>query len=152
MIPIWLPITLIMLCSFLFLVWKYYSITIINPRSQFLGQEREYILRHYLFGDKIIQNCLKTDATISMIIIYFWDKKLKKKISFPGIWYNSNEKDTNLTFLAQKMHFSLNVFRMTVIALVSVMNHYHTNGLHLFWDTLYILWEIRYLMGIFHNY
>ena len=27
---------------------------------------------------------------------------------------------------------------MTVIALVSVINHNHINGLHLFWDTLYI--------------
>ena len=27
---------------------------------------------------------------------------------------------------------------MTAIALVSVINHYHINGLHLFWDTLYL--------------
>ena len=37
--------------------------TTINPRSQCLEQERKNILRHYLFGDKIIQNCLKIDAT-----------------------------------------------------------------------------------------
>ena len=36
------------------------------------------------------------------------------------------------------MHFLLDVFQMTAIALVSVINHYHINGLHLFWDTLYI--------------
>ena len=29
-------------------------------------------------------------------------------------------------------------FQTTVIALVSVINHYPINGLHLFWDTLYI--------------
>ena len=39
-----------------------------NPRSQYLGQK---IFRLYLFGDKIIQNSLKTDATINMIIIYY---------------------------------------------------------------------------------
>ena len=32
----------------------------------------ENILRHYLFGDKIIENCLKIDATDLMI--YDWDK------------------------------------------------------------------------------
>ena len=40
-----------MLCSFLFQIWKY------------LGEERKNILRHYLIGDKIIQNCPKIDAT-----------------------------------------------------------------------------------------
>ena len=51
------------MCSFFFQIWKYYTITIINSRSQFLGQERKNILRHDIFGDKIIQNCLKIDAT-----------------------------------------------------------------------------------------
>ena len=40
--------------------------------------------------------------------------------------------------LAQRMHFLQNLFQMTAIALVSVLNYYHINGLHLFWDTLYI--------------
>ena len=39
-------------------------------------------------------------------------------------------------FLFQRRHFLLHVFQMTAIALLSVMNRYHTNGLHLFWDTL----------------
>ena len=39
--------------------------------------------------------------------------------------------------LAQKMHFLQHVFQMTANALVSVINHYHVNGLHLFWNTLY---------------
>ena len=43
--------------------------------------------------------------------------------------------------LAQRMHFLLDVFEMTAITLVSVINHYHINGLHLFWDNLYkIVW------------
>ena len=39
--------------------------------------------------------------------------------------------------LAQRMHFLQDMFQMTAIALVSVINHNHINGLHLFWDTLY---------------
>ena len=35
-------------------------------------------------------------------------------------------------FLAQKMHFLQNVFQMNTIALVSVINPYHINGLHLY--------------------
>ena len=31
------------------------AMTTINPRTQFFVQERKNILRHYLFGDKIIQ-------------------------------------------------------------------------------------------------
>ena len=38
--------------------------------------------------------------------------------------------------LAQKMPFLQDVFQMTTIALVSVINH-HINELSLFWDTLY---------------
>ena len=38
--------------------------------------------------------------------------------------------------LAQRMHFLLNVFQMTAIALVSVIDHIH--GSHLFWDIRYV--------------
>ena len=34
--------------------------------------------------------------------------------------------------VAQRMHFLQDVFQMTTIALVSIINHYHINGLHLF--------------------
>ena len=40
-------------------------------------------------------------------------------------------------YLTERMNFLQDVFQMTVIALVSVINHYHINGMHLFWDTLY---------------
>ena len=40
--------------------------------------------------------------------------------------------------LVQRMHFLQDVFQMTAITLVSVINHYHINWLHLFWDTQYI--------------
>ena len=67
-----------MLCFFFFVSdFKKYTITTINPWSQCLGQEKKNILRHYLFGEKIIQNCLKMQL-INMIIISYWDKKLKK--------------------------------------------------------------------------
>ena len=33
---------------------------------------------------------------------------------------------------------------MTAVALVSVINHYHINGLHLSWDTLYLTKGERY--------
>ena len=38
------------------------EITTINPWLQCLGQERKNILCHFLFEDKIIQNCLRIDA------------------------------------------------------------------------------------------
>ena len=39
--------------------------------------------------------------------------------------------------LAQRMHFLKDMFQITAIALVSVINHCHINGLHLFGDTMY---------------
>ena len=39
--------------------------------------------------------------------------------------------------LIQTMHFLQYVFHITAIALVSIMNHYHINGLHQFWDIIY---------------
>ena len=33
------------------------------------------------------------------------------------------------------MYFLQDMFQMTAIAFVSVINHYHINGLHLFGDT-----------------
>ena len=35
------------------------------------------------------------------------------------------------------MHFLQGVFQMTAIAFIWIINNYHTNGLHLFWDTPY---------------
>ena len=88
---------------------------------------------------------------INMIMIYHWDKKLKK-IACHGSWYNNNLKNNNIDLmsLAQRMHFLLDGFQMTAITLVSVINPYHINGLHLFWDSLYYLtqrWGIRRLIS-----
>ena len=38
---------------------------------------------------------------------------------------------------ALRMHFLQDVFQMITFALVSVINQFHINELHLFWDTLY---------------
>ena len=46
---------------------------------------------------------------------------------------------------AQRMHFLQDMFQMTAIVPVTVINHYHINGLHLFWDTLY------YVHILFHE-
>ena len=73
------------------------------------------------------------------MMIYYWDKKLtKKNIKCPGSWYNNNLKNINLMFLAEMMHFLQDMFQITTIAPISVIYHYHINGLHLFWNTLYI--------------
>ena len=40
--------------------------------------------------------------------------------------------------LAERVHFLQDVLQMTAIAFVSVINHYHINWLHQFWDTLYL--------------
>ena len=69
-----------------------------------------------------------------MIMIYYWYKKLKK-------WLHVLEaditikKNTDLMSLAQRILFS-DMFQMTPIVLVSVINHYHINGSYLFCDTL----------------
>ena len=65
-------------------------ITIIIPRSQCLGQKRENIFCHCLFGEKIIENSLKIDAT------HLYDNDLllrletQKKIACTGSYYNNN--------------------------------------------------------------
>ena len=38
--------------------------------------------------------------------------------------------------LAQRMYFLQDVYQMTAIAFVTVIIHYHINGVYLFWDTL----------------
>ena len=45
---------------------------------------------HYLFGDKIIQDCLKIDATHLYNNDLFLRQETKKKIACPGSWSNNN--------------------------------------------------------------
>ena len=61
-----------------------------------------------------------------IIMIYYWEKKLKKilyVLESDIIAIKNN--DLSLT---QRMHFLRDVFKMTAIALVSVINHYLFNG------------------------
>ena len=44
--------------------------------------------------------------------------------------------------LAQKMQFLLDVFEMTTISLVSVINYYHINGLRLYCICYIIIFQV----------
>ena len=60
----------------------------------------------------------------NMIMIYYWDKKIKKYcISWKLILLQL--KNIDLMPLAQRIHFLQDVFQMTAIALVSLINQYH---------------------------
>ena len=73
---------------------------------------------------------------INMIMIYYWDKKLKKRLHVLQTDIITIKKTIYFMSLAQRMHILLDVFQMTATAFVSVINY--INRLHLFWDTLYI--------------
>ena len=65
---------------------------------------------------------------INMIMTYYWDKKLKKRLHILEADIISIKKNINLIPLAQSMHFLQDVFQMmTTSALTSVINHYHIN-------------------------
>ena len=89
--------------------------------SQCLGQERKNILRHDLFGDKIIRSSLKKYATHKYDNDVLLRQETQKKIAFPGSWYNSNLKKYQFDVSCSKMHFLPD--QKTTIALVSVINH-----------------------------
>ena len=95
-------------------------------------KKEENILRHYLFGDKnhskLSQNRCKP---INMIMIYYWDKKLKKILHVLEADIMTILKKTLIRMsLAQRMYFLQDVFILSTIALVSVIDNYHINGLH----------------------
>ena len=75
------------------------TITAIYPRSQCLGQERKNILRDYLFGEKIIQNCLKIDVTHLYDKNFLLRQENQKKIACSRSWLNniSRSKDEFFT-------------------------------------------------------
>ena len=65
-----------------------------------------------------------------MIMIYYWNKKLKKRFHVLEADMITIKKNIDLMSIDQRMHFLQVVFQMTAIALVSVINHCHINGLH----------------------
>ena len=80
---------------------------------------------------------------INMIMINYWDKKLTKRLHVleADIITIKRKENIDLSSLAQRMYFLQDMFQMTAIVFVSVVNHYHINGLHLFWDTLHSAYE-----------
>ena len=68
---------------------------------------------------------------INMIMIYYWGKKLKKKKKkkkkkrFHVLEADviTIKKTLDFMSVAQRMHFLKDVFQMTAIELVSVINH-----------------------------
>ena len=71
---------------------------------------------------------------INMIMIYYCDKKLKKRLNVLEDDIITNKKNIDL-LSSSKDTFLQDVFKMTVIVHVSAINHYHRNGSHLFWYT-----------------
>ena len=94
-------------------------------------EEKIFCVTTYL-ETKIIQNCLKIMQPINMIMIYYRDKKLKKRLHVLEADIIIIKENFDLMCLAQRMHFLLAVFQMTTILLVSVVNYYQNNGWHLF--------------------
>ena len=54
------------------------------------GTREKNILRHYLFGEKINQNCLKIDDTQLYDNDLSLRQETQKNIACPWSWYNNN--------------------------------------------------------------
>ena len=65
-----------------------------------------------------------------MIMIYYRDKKLKKK--------TLHVLEADIVTIKKTFIRCFLLKGCIFMGLVSVMNHCHINGLHLFWNTLYI--------------
>ena len=57
---------------------------------------------------------------INMIMVYYWDKKLKKRLHVLEADRLKIKKNIDLMSLAERMPFFQNMFQMTAIVLVSV--------------------------------
>ena len=60
-----------------------------------------------------------------MIMIYYWDNKLKKRLHVLEADIITIKRNIDLMSLAKRMHFLQDVFEMTAIVLVSLINHYY---------------------------
>ena len=85
------------------------------------GTREKNIFHHYLFRNKIIQNCLKIDAP------YQYDNYLLLRQQTQQIWLvleadtiKISKTTTLIWCLAQRMHFLQDVFQVTTIVLFSV--------------------------------
>ena len=63
-------------------------------------------------------------------------------------------KKNNIDLMSNsKNAFFQDMFQMTTIAFVSVINHFHINGLHLFWPSQYIyIYIYIYILPIINKY
>ena len=68
---------------------------------------------------------------IDMIMIFYWDKKLKKRLPVVEDDIITIKKNIDLMCLSQRVHFLQDMFQTKNIALVSVIKHYLIIGLHL---------------------
>ena len=115
-------------------IWKEFTIKTIYSRSLYLGQER----KKYFWETKSFKSVSKQIKPINMILIYKWDKKLKKKKRLHVLEVDIITVKRTLVCCLQLKEWIIykTLSKMTAIVPVSVINHYHINGLHLFWDTL----------------
>ena len=60
------------------------------------------ILRHYVFGEKIHQNCVKIYATHQYDNDLLLRQETQKYIACPGSWYNNDLKKTLICCLELK--------------------------------------------------
>ena len=78
----------------------------------------------------------------NMKMIFYWDRKLKIRLHDLEAYIiaitTTKKQQHWFDVSISKDAFFQDVFQMTAITLVSAINYYHINGLHLFWDTLYI--------------
>ena len=75
---------------------------------------------------------------IYMIIDLLTKQETQKRLPVPEADIMTIKNDIDLMSVVHRMHFLEDVFELTPIAPVSLINHSHINGLHLFWDTWYI--------------
>ena len=83
---------------------------------------------------KSFKTVSKYKLPINMIMIYYQDKKLEIRLRILEVDIKAIKKHS-FDVSGPNDAFLQDVSRMTAIGLVSVINHYHINGLHLFWDT-----------------
>ena len=112
-----------------------------------LDKREKNILRHYLFGNKTIQNCLKIDETHWYDNNSLQRQKTKKKkrvhILEADIITIKTNIQTNINVSSSKVAFFIGCIPNDCHCACLSKNHYHINRLYLIWDTLYIAFLVR---------
>ena len=94
------PMWLLIIISFVFQVWKHYTIMTIYPWSQCFRFEwkKVFCITTYL-ETKSFKTVSKQTQSINMIMIYNWDKKLKKRLHVLEADITKIEKKTKKTLI-----------------------------------------------------